>query len=284
MNTIMRFWRNIVHWLSNLYAAVTALSVIVFVVLSSLPQFPNKTLFGYRPNDDILFWGAFLSYVASAFMGFINKKAKDYDIKNITSSSEEKIQYFKDLLYQERVEALKDHLREIAESLKFSMEERICVYRFIEAEKQFECTGRYSLHHQYSQLSDRKRYPTDVGIIAHVWNNGRLNGFKRDNQIPDINHKKAEYFLYLKREYGIDRNIAKKFRMNPVDIIAEVIRDTKKEPIAIIIFESQRKNFLDEDKLKESYNDFKKEVIINSLDKLKDQNPPNLKTASEAQL
>ena len=163
------------------------------------------------------------------------------------------------------------------------MQERICVYRFIEEEKLFECVGRYSLHHQYGQLSDRKKYPSDAGIIAHVWKNGELNGSKRDDKIPDYQNKK-NYFEYLKDEYKIEKKVAKNFRMNPVDIYAEVIRDTKKFQIAVIIFESQRKNFLDEGKLKEKYNDIKREAIITSLDKLKDQNPPNLKTASEAQL
>lgn len=182
------------------------------------------------------------------------------------------------------MEALKDHLREIAEGLNFSMQERICVYRFLEATSEFECIGRYSAHHDYDKFSIRKRYPLDMGIIADVWKNGQLNGFKRDNNIPEASNGKKKYFKYLKDNYGIPYNIANNFRMNPIDIIAEVIRDTKNKSVAIIIFESQRRNFLDQQKLSEEYNAFKKEAIKTLLDKLKEHHSPDLKTAKEAQL
>lgn len=276
--------RHFICWLSRQYGLITAVSGIVLAVFGPWSQLPKINVLGYRPDDQIFFWGIIIASIVATVIGMIRTWADAYKIDDIETKNAEKIKYFQDTLFQERMESLKDHLREIADGLQFTMQERICVYRFLEAENQFECIGRYSAHHEYDQFSIRKRYPSDMGIIAHVWRDGQLNGFKRDNNIPEPASGKARYFKYLKDVYGITREVAKHFRMHPVDIIAEVVRDTKNKPVAVIIFESQRKSFLDAQRLNQEYNNFKKGAIIASLDKLKEQQSPDLKTAKEAKL
>ena len=68
------------------------------------------------------------------------------------------------------------------------------------------------------------------------------------------------------------------------DIIAEVIRDTKNQAVAVMVFESQRKGFLDETKVKKEYNDNVRRKVILLLDKLKSQDTPSLDIAEEASL
>lgn len=279
-----KLFRFLICWLSRQYGWITIAAGIALAILGAWLQLPNFKLFGYRPEEYTFFWGTVAAYLIVTFAGWVKAKSDSYRIDDIETKNAEKIKYFQDTLFQERMESLKDHLREIAEGLQFTMQERICVYRFLEAENQFECIGRYSAHHEYDQFSVRKRYPSDVGIIAHVWRDGQLNGFKRDRDIPDFITSKNAYYEYLRNHYSIPKNVAKLFRMNPVDIIAQVVRDTKSKPVAVIIFESQRKNFLDEQKLNQEYNDFKKGAIITSLDKLKEQHSPDPKTAKEAQL
>ncbi len=164
------------------------------------------------------------------------------------------------------------------------MQERICIYRYIELEDSFECVGRHSAHHSYRQSSLRKRYSSNMGIIADVWHDGQLNGFKRDKNIPSPSLSKAAYYKYLKDMYRIPRDISKHFRMNPVDIIAEVIVDTKNIPIAVIVFESQRKDFLNETAIKTIYNPTKKAVIREALDRVQRPSSPTLGRAKGAKL
>lgn len=227
-----------------------------------------------------------VAYVVSGLASFINNKKSSYAIDDVRDEHESKIKYYQDTIFNERVEALKDHLREISESvsLSFGMQERICVYSFIEEKNHFECVARHSAHHEYNQYSIRNEYPIDMGIIAHVWRDGKLNGFKRDQSIPDPSLSKKKYFKYLKDEYKIPPSVSRYFRMNPVDIMAEVICDTKNKAIAVVVFESQRKNFLDEQKIRLVYNDNKRGFIVSSLDKLKEQKSPDIKTAKEANL
>lgn len=279
-----KLFRHFICWLSRQYGWITSASGIVLAVFGAWSQLPKIHVLGYRPDDQIFFWGIIIASITATAIGMIRSWANAYKIDDIETKNAEKIKYFQDMLFQERMESLKDHLREIAEGLQFTMQERICVYRFVEADNNFECIGRYSSHHEYDQFSVRKRYPSDVGIIAHVWRDAQLNGFKRDSNIPNPATSKARYFKYLKDTYGISREVAKHFRMNPVDIIAQVVRDTKSKPVAIIIFESQRNNFLDEQKINLEYNDFKKVAITASLDKLKEQHSPDSNTAKEAQL
>ncbi len=124
----------------------------------------------------------------------------------------------------------------------------------------------------------------NMGIIGHVWSKGKFNGFIRDNKIPNREDNEKIYFKYLKENYSIPNSISKNFRMNSVDIVAEIIRDTKSKSIAIIIFESQQRNFINERKIKREYNKIKKTAIVNSLENLKIQNSPDIKTAKEADL
>ncbi len=287
--SLNKLYRCVILWLSGRYAWVTIIFGLVHIVFGAWSQLPNGKIVGYRPDDQILFLGIIASPVILTAMGMIRSLAKTYENSDVKTKHKKEVAYLQDTIFEERKEALKDHLREIAEGLQFTMQERICVYRFLETEKKFECIGRYSLHYDYNQLSDRKRYPLNMGIIAHVWGDGNNNGFKRDQDIPALSPKsssknKKKYYEYLDKTYGIPKDVAEKFRMHPVDIIAEVVRDTKNKPVAVIIFESKRKNFLDEEKLKQHYNDFKKRAIIASLDKLKEQHVPDLNTAKEAQI
>ncbi len=278
--TLKKSCRLIIDWLARQYGWGTILSSIAFAISGAWSQMPN-VFNEYRPDDFKLFIAMVIAPVLITLLGVARSKSYAYEIDDINEKNKSNIDFFQKELLDIRKEVLNEHLWEISEELNFTMQERICIYHFLDGKNEFECIGRYSAHPEYRKPSARSRYPLKTGVIGHVWNNGESNGFTRDDKFPDPKTRKESYLKYLEKKYGISRKVANQFRMNSIDIIAEILRDTKSEPVAVIVFESQRKNFLDEKNLDFGH---KKRKIITLIENLKEQNPPDLETAREVNL
>jgi len=268
---------------------ITIPNASAFIIFSAWTQFANIKILSFRPTDETFFYVLILTPIIGALFNFLQMKSQELKISSIKTRNKEQIKLFKDQLYIEKLLFLEDHLREISEHLEFTMQERICVYMYVQEnnEEFFKSVGRYSHHNDYNQPSRReKKYSSEYGIIADVWKNGQNNGFRQDNQIPSYTKKpNKKHYDYLEKEYNIPKDISKHFRMNPVDIIAEVIRDNKGKSIGVIIFESQRAQFLDMNKIQTFYTPIKKGGIVNSLEKLNEEyDLPNLSIATEVDL
>lgn len=279
--------RSIIIWVAGYYGHIVTIATALIGLVGLWSQLPKLQIWGYRPDDQIFFWGSVAAYVFLGLISFVNVWANRYKIEALQAEHAAAIKYYQDTIYESHRESLQDHLREIAEGLAFGMQERICVYNYIPSRNEFECVGRYSQHPTFRTYSERSRYPADMGIIAHVWTHGQLGGLKSDPNIPAMgstNSTRKKYYKYLEETYQIPRDVAQRFRMHPVHIIAEVIRDTKDIAVAVIIFESQRRGFLNETGMCLGYNPHKKAAITSVLDKLKEQKSPNHQIAKEAQL
>lgn len=280
---LFRFGISIISRKSKLLLATTT---AIGGVVGALIQFPSFKIAGYRPEDEYLFWALIGCGVFNGAIGWVISTHNDHKIEDLKNDHQSQIKYYQDTTFQERTEALNDHLREIAERMEspFTMQERICVYTYSEENDVFHCAGRYSPHPDYTRNSARKQYPGNSGIIAAVWRDGQGNGFKQDNAIPDIKQGKGAYYSYLREIYSIQRDVAQKFRMHPVDIIAEVLRDSKNRSVAVIIFESQRKGFLRQDAISRSFDAAKRSMVLSCIEKLQDQSSPERSKAKEFDL
>ena len=116
-----KIFRHFICWLSRQYSWITFASGIVLAVFGAWSQLPKINVLGYRPDDQVFFWGIIIAYIVATAIGMIRSRADAYKIDDIETKHEEKVKYFQDTLFQERMETLKDHLREIAEGLQFTM-------------------------------------------------------------------------------------------------------------------------------------------------------------------
>lgn len=252
---------------------VSETGVFVFALWG---QLSTVNIFGYAPSQNTCFWIVIISAGYVRVWRWVIAHVENARNRNWKQTHEKQIEYFSGILQQERKQSLRDLLLELSNTLSFSMQERVCVYLHRPELFGFECAGRYSLHPEYDQPSERNVYPEAYGVFSHVWNNGQNNGKFRDESFP-ISDKK--YLKYLSRKYAIPTEVAKKFRMNAKDIFAKIIRDSKSTPVAIIVFETQRKQFLNESLIESSYYD-KEGMIIASLERLLAPiNAPTLQSA-----
>jgi hypothetical protein len=176
------------------------------------------------------------------------------EYKEKAEESIRELRPYKDMYENLIRDLLLNQVKTMSEELCFGENERICIYFYSKDRREFECIARYSENHVYNQYSGvRKFYPVNLGIIGHVWNKGEHGGWLMDKNIPDCSEAKEYCWEYLEKRYGIEEDTAKKFRMNPLGIAAKVIKGTKNKGLAVITFESRRRDFLDEKRIKSVY-------------------------------
>ena len=240
---------------------------------------PDVPIFSIYPRTSICLWGT----VGAATYAWLWRKAVavagENNKQRMEKTHTKQILYFQELLEKVLQDSLDDLLRELSVTLSFTMEERICIYRHLPEKKGFDCVGRFSSHPNYtSRSSERKIYSEEYGVFTRVWSDGQHNGKFRDENFPTSKNK---YLKYLTNNYAIPREVAEKFRMNAKDIFAKIIRDSKGTSVAIILFESRRKQILNESLIESSYCD-KEGMIIAALERLlKPINAPTLQSAKK---
>lgn len=265
LNTFFMWILRYFGWLQILGAAVAALGSIWL-------NAPEIKILGYTLSKEHIFYAAIIGAATSGLFAFLNQATKSQYIKMLEERYKKKIEMLNGALYQEKTEALRSQLQSIAHSatLNFSTQERICIYSFLSKENNFECSGRFSDHPDYTTFSERERYPLREGVIGKVWREAQHQGRFRDNNFPDGRASKRAWQEYLQREYAIKFRVSKKFRMCQRDMYAEIMRDTKGVAVAVIVFESERSSFLDENAIRTVYNDNKRLAIVTCLERLKE--------------
>ncbi len=231
----------------------------------------------WKPDDTLFMW---CLCTIPIMLGIYNlgKSCSEKYLNSLKNDEKDNtIKFLRETLLDKDRSYLKEQICDLFITLGYTMTERICIYSISDCKKHFECTSRYSTNPELTEYSERKQYPLENGIMGKVWRDGQFDGWIRDSDIPfKGKSQKSEntYYGYLLKEYKIPIDIAKNLRMNPVDIIAEVIRDHKNEAVAVIIFESSQKNKIDANKIQKIYNGSIKNRIVRTLENIK--NPPNL--------
>lgn len=238
---------------------------VLLILLGALGMWSNLTkvkLFNWIPSQE----GFIFLYLLVGITQIVIEISKNkYQELVVVKGFEDKITNLENInnielnkvnskLENERVDVLCAILIEMSSEnqLNFEMSERICIYLFEDQNKDFELIARYSSHYEFNLHTDaRKRYPSDSGVIGHVWSKGIHNGYIRDNNLPESQKK---YEDYLNKTYNIPHAISRKFRMKARDIAGFLIRDIKFRPIGVIIFESQTPNKLDDKIIERVYN------------------------------
>ena len=168
---------------------------------------------------------------------------------------------------------LTDILTNISGHLKFSMDERICIYILLrEKDKHFHPVTRYSKNGLY-RLPGRLKYPflkkgnEPIGVLGHVWIGKGQDDFYEDRQFPEVKGKdEKDYVNYVHKKYGISKTDIQGFRMKPKEMMAHIIREEKGgKGLGVIVFESKRAKFLSGERIKNAYNTEGRSVAIASL-------------------
>lgn len=281
MAIIKNWWRKSCIWIYDKTKWLWLVSVAGITITETITQYPEQDLYGLRPSDNQLFWGTIFFVTAYAINSFFRDRGKSYIWADNKANYHRRISGLKEELAGELEASLTAQLRELSNDLSFSMQERISVYVLSNDKESFRCAARFSMHPQHRDHSVRKdEYPKENGIIGYVYNEGCNHGFLRDKDIPCAKSSLDERIAYLAKKYQMDEKTVHNLRMNSRDIIGICLLDKNQEFAAVIIFESERQNFLDEEKLKLFYNNEsefsnKRDEIIRVLERLKSKTSPS---------
>ena len=69
--------------------------------------------------------------------------------------------------------------------------------------------------------------------------------------------------------------------MKTMDIVAEIVRDSKDQPVAVVVFESERKGVLDEPEIKKAYDSKMQSRVVDLISKLRVQEAPDASATQE---
>ena len=251
-----------------LYKYAKIIKCLTFLVLTALGLWAGYSAFSLEPASKwfFIFSGFIIVFhLLIEVVEFVFGKSIIEDYKKTIEKKDDEIRQikkrYKDMLFDERSQALEECIQEISKKLKFSMQERICIYTHNEIDNSFDCRSRFSIHSELNKSYARKKYSGNDGVIGHVWHRGSHQGSLRDKNFPDFKIDEIGYKKYLLGTYNISTEISNNLRMKSVDLYAEIIRDTKQQPVAVIIFESERKNFINEEKIKSQMKNIKDRII-----------------------
>jgi hypothetical protein len=149
--------------------------------------------------------------------------------------------------------------------------ERVTVYKH--ERDHFVMLGRYSQHPQYRQKR-RGIYPQNQGCIQRAWEGGDC--FVDDLPDPDAS---LEVYLDAQRaRYNIPKEEARKFRMKSRSYAAYAITESRgQDRIAVVVFESTRKQGLDRPRIVDVLNTSERKRISRFIEKERPFEPtPNL--------
>jgi hypothetical protein len=201
-----------------------------------LPQvYPSgMALHGTLTRAAAAFWISILSVVAGQIIAL--KKSNEIDTLKARLAEYEK----------DYPQSIEEQLKALATVLKLGANERISLYKFDEDDT-FARLGRYSINTEYNKAG-RVSYPAKEGAINKAWYG---DGFYFVDNLPDPNTDLETYLQRLKEEFGINKNVARDFKMKSRCYAAYAINNTKRDKrIAIIVIESINADGLGRDRLK----------------------------------
>lgn len=91
---VTKIWRNSICYLSRWYISINTFSGTALAIFGTWSQLPKMHIFGYRPNDQVFFWGIIVPSIISTIIGKIRSQAAVYKIDNIAKKNKEEIKYF----------------------------------------------------------------------------------------------------------------------------------------------------------------------------------------------
>lgn len=154
--------------------------------------------------------------------------------------------------YDERLldcyQIFSDYIYIIFRYLKLTSNERISIYR-VEL-GHFRCIGRYSLNESFKSKPDRM-YSKSYGYLAKAWEQGGVS----DATSPCPKTSLEEYIKYHTSKFGVPEDVIRNSNMKSRAFCAIRILDTKRDALAVIVFESTNSNGLPFSKINRCIND-----------------------------
>jgi hypothetical protein len=138
----------------------------------------------------------------------------------------------------------------------------------------FLCVGRHSDDEVYRRRPSRL-YPRDVGCIEKVWKTGKV-----EEVIPfDATQEFEKWKQFNIKNFGFDDSVLNKMNMRSRAFLGFRIQNSQKDTIAVLIFESTRKDGLKFSKINTAMNKRELQNICHLLESL-ESHMPSLQTAS----
>jgi hypothetical protein len=134
--------------------------------------------------------------------------------------------------------------------LGYGPTERVSVYRHDDHKKGFRMVSRYSDSHEFAKPSERTFYPDDEGAIGRAWQEAKLVVA----ELPDPDEDMNRYLKSSEQDWRIKSEVAEKFTMKSCCYAAFPLKHphgSEYGNIAVVVFESTKKNRLQVEKLKE---------------------------------
>lgn len=159
--------------------------------------------------------------------------------------------------------------------LKFDLtsNERLSLYKL--DMDLFLCVGRYSDNELFRQKPNRL-YPRDVGCIEKVWKTGRV-----EEVIPfDPQTHLKEWKQYNIDNHGFEDSVLSNMNMKSMSYLGFRIRNTQRQTIAVLIFESTQATGLKFSKINNVMDQGELQNISHLLESL-ESHMPSLQTASQ---
>lgn len=252
-----------------------------FTIAEIFVIFPDWHILGWRPvSHHLPSWVIGFVLLGIAYC-FVRDRGKSFHWADKKSQQDALLKRLRDELGNELEASLTAQLRELASMLCFGLQERVSIYILSQDRSHFRCAARHSKHDIYGGHSPRReKYPSDTGIIGHVYQQGRHEGFLRDNSIPCARSDPANHAKYLNDQYEIDDETSRSLRMKSCDIVGIHLNDKEDNFVGIVIVESEQRDFLSEENLRSFHTEDdqygkKRDEIIRVLERLKSKTSPS---------
>jgi hypothetical protein len=138
----------------------------------------------------------------------------------------------------------REQLRILAAKLAFTDRERISAFRYDEDAESFRLVGRFAKDPTFN-TPGRQAYPSAQGCLAKAWRTGEAIA-----DLPDRRVDEPAYFAKLLDDWDIPREVAERFTMTCRTMVAFALEDDRGDHLAILVFESERPNAFDLQKVR----------------------------------
>ena len=241
---LSKIWQKI----SRIYWTLVSSIILLTLVLWTLNITQKVTeLINWGINFDIMsIVITILSLLLSIFISIIQKIEN-----NIGNNKTEEQKKSKDKMYADHLKTTKEdilsiYLREISNEIGFGNEQRICVYDWEGKKKKLQRSGRHAEHDYHRENISFCWYEKISCLLLK-----NSEEFFCEKKIPNPKGTKGleAYQKYLFDKYGISKKESKKFPMKTIEFFACRIKNSESKTIAMLIFESTKKNVLQKEKI-----------------------------------
>ncbi|WP_335992746.1 hypothetical protein [Pseudoalteromonas sp. CH_XMU1449-3] len=175
-----------------------------------------------------------------------DENLKYTETKSALNTAQEEVQETKSKLIEKHNELVTTFLKGVFRQMDLDTHARVSLY--YEHDEEFYILARYSANPTYSKIH-RQKFPLNQGVISKAWQ----HNCHEEVKCPSADDFEA-YKQYLEDTYQYESDKINALAMNSCRYYAKAIVDADVH-IGVIVFESTKENFLDED-LKEQINSY----------------------------